>query len=123
MAASLARGAAASVLGLGTAFAVSGGRESQVYAYVADRMVGVFTWLPPEGAHALTIQLAQAGALPQAPAAPLGGPSIKVNLWGMEFPNPVGLSAGFDKHAEVMAPLVRCPTAGLIPCHPAAICR
>ena len=61
MAASLARGAAASVLGLGTAFAVSGGRESQVYAYVADRMVGVFTWLPPEEAHALTIQLAQAG--------------------------------------------------------------
>lgn len=27
--------------------------------------------------------------------------SLRVNLWGREFPNPVGLAAGFDKHAQV----------------------
>lgn len=27
--------------------------------------------------------------------------SLKVNLWGLEFPNPVGLAAGFDKDAKL----------------------
>ena len=27
--------------------------------------------------------------------------SLAVNVWGLDFPNPVGLAAGFDKHAEV----------------------
>lgn len=111
MAASLARGVAASGLGLGVALAASGGRESPIYAYVAARMVGAFTWLPPEEAHALTITLAQAGMFPRVPPPPVTGPSIRIRLWGLDFPNPVGLSAGFDKHAEAMGPLVRCCTA------------
>jgi dihydroorotate dehydrogenase len=28
-------------------------------------------------------------------------PQLKVTLWNLEFPNPVGLAAGFDKHANV----------------------
>jgi len=28
-------------------------------------------------------------------------PILRVTLWGREIPNPVGLAAGFDKHAEV----------------------
>jgi dihydroorotate dehydrogenase len=80
-------------------------------------MVGAFTWLPPEEAHALTISLAQVGMLPQVPSAPVSGPSIRTRLWGLDFPNPVGLSAGFDKHAEAMGPLVRCWTAGKLHCH------
>ena len=112
MAAALARGAAAAGFGTGVAIAVSGGRASPAYTYAADAAVGVMTLLDPEDAHALTIQLAQAGVLPvaRAPASTLSDratPSIGVKLWGMDFPNPVGLSAGFDKHAEVMAPLVR----------------
>lgn len=92
--------------------AASGGRESPIYGYVAGRMVGAFTWLPPEEAHALTIRLAQAGMLPQVTSAPVSGPSIRTRLWGLEFPNPVGLSAGFDKHAEAMGPLVRLVDSG-----------
>ena len=31
-----------------------------------------------------------------------------VSLWGKGFPNPVGLAAGFDKHAEAYPALLRC---------------
>ncbi|WP_199246407.1 quinone-dependent dihydroorotate dehydrogenase [[Phormidium] sp. ETS-05] len=27
-------------------------------------------------------------------------PSLEVNLWGLRFPNPIGLAAGFDKNGE-----------------------
>jgi dihydroorotate dehydrogenase len=51
--------------------------------------------LDPETAHSLTLQLAElACVLPRrVPAAP-------VRVMGLEFPNPVGLAAGLDKHAE-----------------------
>jgi len=32
-------------------------------------------------------------------------PSLKRTLWGIEFPNPVGLAAGFDKDAKYIDPL------------------
>lgn len=32
-------------------------------------------------------------------------PSLRVTLWNRHFPNPVGLAAGFDKNAEVIAPM------------------
>src|SRR5208282_527949 len=54
--------------------------------------------LPPEAAHRasiLALRLMPAGA-----AAPDPAP-LRVKLWGRSFPNPVGLAAGFDKHAEV----------------------
>ena len=110
--AAVVRGAAAAAVGTGVAIAVSGGRASPAYTYVADAAVGIMTLLDPEDAHTLTIQLARAGVLPKAraPASTLSDkatPSLGVKLWGLEFPNPVGLSAGFDKNAEVMAPLVR----------------
>jgi dihydroorotate dehydrogenase len=34
-------------------------------------------------------------------------PSLGVRLWGLNFPNPVGLAAGFDKDAQVPGPLLR----------------
>ena len=27
---------------------------------------------------------------------------LRVNLWNLEFSNPIGLGAGFDKHAETI---------------------
>lgn len=33
-------------------------------------------------------------------------PRLAVELWGLRFPNPVGLAAGFDKHAEAVDPLL-----------------
>ena len=56
--------------------------------------------LDPEAAHKVTIAALKSGATriihPKADDAALG-----VDLFGLHFPNPVGLSAGFDKNAEV----------------------
>jgi dihydroorotate dehydrogenase len=34
-------------------------------------------------------------------------PRLSVRAFGLNFPNPVGMAAGFDKHAEVANPLLR----------------
>ena len=75
-------------------------------------MIGPGGWLgqilrtlPPETAHRLTIRALRAGLAPRAPGA--DDPLLTTNLWGLKFPNPVGLSAGFDKDAEVYATLLR----------------
>ncbi len=58
--------------------------------------------IDPEGVHALAIRSLK--ALPyRAPSA--DDPRLAVKAFGLEFPNPVGLAAGFDKQAEVIDPL------------------
>src|SRR5271154_6435919 len=54
--------------------------------------------LPPEAAHRASILALRLWPARQAAPDP---PSLRVKLWGLSFPNPVGLAAGFDKHAEV----------------------
>lgn len=56
--------------------------------------------LPAETAHQLT--LAALKYIPRAffPDFEVSHPSLKTTLWGRNFPNPVGLAAGFDKNAE-----------------------
>jgi dihydroorotate dehydrogenase len=56
--------------------------------------------LPPETAHRMTIRALAAGLAPKR--AVVDPPILAVKLWKRSFPNPVGLAAGFDKHAEVM---------------------
>lgn len=58
--------------------------------------------LDPEQAHRLTINLLKFGFGPQQK---VDNPALFVNLWGREFRNPLGMAAGFDKDAEVIAPL------------------
>lgn len=60
--------------------------------------------LDPEDAHALAIRVLK---LLPAGAAPADSPLIGVRAFGLDFPNPVGLAAGFDKHAEVPDALLR----------------
>jgi dihydroorotate dehydrogenase len=55
--------------------------------------------LEPEKAHALTIAALRTGLL-RAPRT-FGANRLATQAFGLEFPNPVGLAAGFDKHAEV----------------------
>jgi len=33
--------------------------------------------------------------------------TLRTNLWGLDFPNPIGLAAGFDKNAEVFESLLK----------------
>ncbi len=75
-------------------------------------MVGLYAWLgqvlsalPPEAAHRLTIRALGAGLVPGGREA--DDPLLRTRVWGLEFPNPIGLSAGFDKDAEAYAALLR----------------
>jgi dihydroorotate dehydrogenase len=63
--------------------------------------------LPPETAHQATIFALKLGFAPLLAGRTVQGPALKTILWDRVFPNPVGLAAGFDKNAEVIAPLLR----------------
>ena len=54
--------------------------------------------LDAEKAHNLTIKALK--YLPKGQGS-ITSPHLKTKLFGLEFPNPVGLAAGFDKNAEV----------------------
>ncbi len=57
-----------------------------------------------EKAHRMTLKALQSGMLPSCP--PFHDRMLEVDLWGLKFPNPVGLAAGFDKNAEVIGPML-----------------
>jgi dihydroorotate dehydrogenase len=57
-----------------------------------------------ENAHRLAIQGLK--VLPVGPA-PANDARLSVRVFGLNFPNPVGMAAGFDKHGEVPDALLR----------------
>jgi dihydroorotate dehydrogenase len=61
-------------------------------------------WLDPEDAHRLAIQGLK--LLPPVRPRP-GDHKLAVRAFGLNFPNPVGMAAGFDKSAEVPDALLR----------------
>ena len=58
----------------------------------------------PEDAHSIVIKALKFAPLP---AAPRDDPRLAVRAFGLNFPNPVGLAPGFDKHAEAPDALLR----------------
>jgi dihydroorotate dehydrogenase len=54
--------------------------------------------LPPETAHRLALRAL--AHRPAAAPAPAGTASLRQRLLGLDFANPIGLAAGFDKNAE-----------------------
>ncbi len=56
--------------------------------------------LEPETAHHMTLLALKSGLTGLVRPAP-DDPALGVEVFGLDFPNPVGLSAGFDKNAEV----------------------
>src|SRR5262245_12871082 len=56
--------------------------------------------LPAEMAHRTTIDLVRL-ALPLLPRAKADDPRLAVTALGLNFSNPIGLAAGFDKDVEV----------------------
>jgi dihydroorotate dehydrogenase len=55
--------------------------------------------LDPEAAHELTLKSLAAGIYPRSFAA--DDERLAVQVWGLAFPNPLGIAAGFDKDARV----------------------
>jgi dihydroorotate dehydrogenase len=72
------------------------------------RLAGAFLRsLPPESAHALTLFALEHGLGWGMAAAPADeDPILRSTIWGREFPNPVGLAAGFDKDGRVIEPML-----------------
>jgi dihydroorotate dehydrogenase len=71
-----------------------------------DAVKPVVFRLPPETAHRLTHRAMR--AVQDTPVQSLlrrqlsvSDPRLRTELWGMEFPTPVGVAAGFDKNAHV----------------------
>jgi dihydroorotate dehydrogenase len=60
--------------------------------------------LDPEDAHKLAIKALRFMPLPRGAA---DAPELAVRAFGLNFPNPVGVAAGFDKNAEVPDALLR----------------
>jgi dihydroorotate dehydrogenase len=55
--------------------------------------------LEPEMAHELTLKSLEAGIYPR-PSVP-DDARLALSVWGIKFPNPLGIAAGFDKDARV----------------------
>jgi dihydroorotate dehydrogenase len=64
----------------------------------------VLRWLPAEAARDLTLRAIELGLgrlmVERASREP-DPPILAQRLWGLDFPNPVGLAAGYDKDARV----------------------
>jgi dihydroorotate dehydrogenase len=61
-------------------------------------------WFDPEDAHRMAIQGLK--LLPPIRSQP-DDPKLAVRAFGLNFPNPIGMAAGFDKSAEVPDALLR----------------
>ena len=60
--------------------------------------------LDPEDAHGMAIRMLKFAPLPPAPR---DDSRLASRVFGLNFPNPVGIAAGFDKNAEVPDALLR----------------
>ncbi len=61
--------------------------------------------LDPETAHGLTIRALKLGLAPRVRISQW--PVLETSVFGLKFPNPIGLAAGFDKNAEVPDAMLR----------------
>ena len=60
-------------------------------------------FLDPERAHELTLRALETGVFPRAES---DDPKLRQTVCGLEFPNPLGMAAGFDKDARVPGALL-----------------
>ncbi|MBD9373945.1 quinone-dependent dihydroorotate dehydrogenase [Rhizobium sp. ARZ01] len=61
--------------------------------------------LDPEAAHGLSITALKSGLVPACRLRP--DPRLRQTLAGLDFANPLGMAAGYDKNAEVPEALIR----------------
>jgi dihydroorotate dehydrogenase len=66
---------------------------------LVDRLMPALRCLDPETAHSLALAALSWGLAPPLTAQPR--PILRTRVWGLDFANPVGLAAGFDKDACV----------------------
>jgi len=69
-------------------------------------LLNLIRFFPPETAHFLTISLLKSGVAGFFIKSFKNDKILNQFIWNLEFNNPVGLAAGFDKNAEVIDPLL-----------------
>ncbi len=62
--------------------------------------------IDPEIAHSITIKAMKAG-LVKSCSARVEDVALSQTVFGLDFENPVGMAAGFDKNAEVIVPVLK----------------
>jgi dihydroorotate dehydrogenase len=72
---------------------------------LADLMMPLARRIDPERAHRLAIKALKLGLAPRCVGE--CDPALQSTVFGIEFTNPVGLAAGFDKSAEAPEALLR----------------
>lgn len=68
---------------------------ARLFSMLAQPM---FDLLGPERSHAMAIQALKSGLYPRARN---NNHRLEIEVFGLKFPNPLGIAAGFDKNAEV----------------------
>jgi dihydroorotate dehydrogenase len=75
-------------------------RESNIRTDLLRFGTDILRCLPPNLSHKVAVKALRYGLLPPPP--PFDDDVLKISLWGMDFANPVGMAAGFDKNAEAV---------------------
>ncbi|QQA43683.1 quinone-dependent dihydroorotate dehydrogenase [Pelagovum pacificum] len=74
--------------------------------YLERTALALMRRMDPERAHALALRALAAGMGPHG--GPTTSPRLMTEFAGLQFANPVGLAAGFDKNATAIAGLYHC---------------
>ncbi|MFQ5626823.1 MAG: dihydroorotate dehydrogenase (quinone), partial [Methyloligellaceae bacterium] len=72
---------------------------------IADLALPLLRALDPEHAHEVTLKALEAGLYPRQ--LERDDKRLAQKIWGLDFPNPVGIAAGFDKNARVPEAILR----------------
>ncbi len=76
-------------------------------AFLPDVAARLLRLLPPETANRLSIRALALWPRSTGSDASLDDPILATRVFGLDFPNPLGLAAGYDKSAEVFGPALR----------------
>ncbi|WP_394154075.1 quinone-dependent dihydroorotate dehydrogenase [Loktanella salsilacus] len=77
-----------------------------MFRHLDDLALTLLQQFDPERAHGLALTALKMGLGPSD--GPVTSARLRTTVAGLALPNPVGLAAGFDKNATVLAPLSRC---------------
>jgi dihydroorotate dehydrogenase len=84
---------------LGLGLFGTGGLAYYYSEYLTNNyIVPTLNKIDPETAHNITVNLLYFGIVPRVKK--YESSALNVSIWGQTFENPVGLAAGFDKHAK-----------------------
>ncbi|KAJ3158470.1 Dihydroorotate dehydrogenase (quinone), mitochondrial [Irineochytrium annulatum] len=80
--------------------------DSRAAAWKNVVMPVIHYTMDPEDAHVWAIWLASVGLAPKDRSRETDDERLKMKIWGKELSNPIGLAAGFDKHAQAIDPML-----------------